>query len=79
MLNLFKLFKYSNKTLTEEEQFNIYKEEILDAIESIDKKFEVIEDESDEESIDDILDEIEDVDLKEHFKEFIVNEDGKNG
>lgn len=73
------VFKYSNKTLTEEEQFNIYKEEILDVVEAIDKKFEVIEDESDEESIDDILDEIEDVDLKEHFKEFIVNEEGKNG
>ncbi|MDO5810170.1 MAG: hypothetical protein Q4Q37_03665 [Methanobrevibacter sp.] len=66
------LFTYSNKMLTDEEQFNIVKENVLDLKENIKNILESIDEEPDlEVPLEDLVGDIDDADVKRLVKNYI--------
>ena len=66
------LFKYSNKMLTDEEQFNILKENVIDVKENVQKILEAVDENSDVDvPLEELLADIEDSDIKREIKEFL--------
>ena len=73
------LFTYTNKILSDKEQFNIYKEKVLDVKENVEKVLELIDEDDDfEVPIDEILGDIEDADIKRQVKDILTKGDDEN-
>lgn len=70
------VFTYSNEILSDEEQFNIYKDKVLDIRENVEKILELADKDDDfNVPIEDIIEDIDDADLKRHVKNFLDDED----
>ncbi|WP_295590731.1 hypothetical protein [uncultured Methanobrevibacter sp.] len=74
------LFEFKNQLLSEEEQFNIIKENVLDVKDNVMKILEAADEDTDlEVPVEELIGEIEDADLKRHVKNFLKKEDDEDG
>ena len=73
------LFRYSNEILSEKDQMKIYKERAMSIKENVERILELAEDEDSDMSIDEMLDDIEDLDIKQQVKNLIKKEDREDG
>lgn len=65
------LFEYTNKMLTDEEQFNIIKENVIDVKENVQRLLEAVDENSDVDvPLEELLGDVEDSDIKREIKEY---------
>ena len=78
-LGLFEINK-DNKILTDEEQFEIYKKEVLDVKDNVEHILELADDESDiNVPIEELIGDIDDVDIKRHIEDYLDKEGAEDG
>lgn len=71
------VFKFSNRMLTDEEQFKIVKEEVIDVKENVKSLLEAIDEDSDiEVGLEDIVADIDDSDIRRLVKNYMGRGDG---
>lgn len=74
------LFEFKNQLLSDEEQFNILKENVLDVKENVMKLLEAADEDIDlDVPVEELIGKIDDADLKRHVKNFLNKEDDKDG
>lgn len=65
------LFKFTNEMYSEEEQFGLYKNKVLDVRENIEKLIEAADDDDVNVPIEELIDDIDDADLKREIENFL--------
>ena len=65
------VFKFTNEMYSEEEQFGLYKNKVLDVRENIEKLIEAADDDDVNVPIEELIDDIDDADLKREIENFL--------
>lgn len=74
------LFTYSNKMLSEDDQFQIIKENVLDVGENVQRILEAAKEESDMDiPLEELLEDIDDADIKRQVEDFLDKGEDENG